>query len=203
MKEFGVRRSEIRRIRGAFTLLMILSLVALVGFIVLMRSSVFLSLGPWRASVLFGFSLVFALLSYRGADTAMFGAYVTAYFVANLSQRESTNRSTPREATWGLQPYLRRKRVKALANSAAALLYGAATIAAYVTFVCLGSCELARTFAWPRAATAVALIVVVFSLVTAVPAFLGSLAAFRTYFAVRADAGRKETHDDAHRERNP
>ena len=92
MKEIGGRMAEIRRIRGAFTLLMVLSLVALAGFIVLMRSAVYLSLGPWRAAVLFAFSLFFALLSYRGADTAMFGAYVIAYFVSNRSRRGSAKR---------------------------------------------------------------------------------------------------------------
>ena len=94
MKEIGCRMAEIRRIRGAFTLLMVFSLVALAGFTVLMRSSVVLSLGPLRAAVLFAFSLFFALLSYRGADTAMFGAYVIAGFLATLAGGYLDARST-------------------------------------------------------------------------------------------------------------
>ncbi len=117
------RSLEQRRIRYAFTLLVVVSLVALAGFALLTSSSILVNLGPWRPAVLFAFGLFFAALSYKGADTAMFGAYVMAYFVSSLAPPA---RGEPRAKVWGLRPYLRQRRGKALATSALALVYGAA-----------------------------------------------------------------------------
>ena len=177
------RNSEQRRIRYAFTLLVVVSLVALAGFALLTRSLIFANLGPWRPTVLFAFSLFFAALSYKGADTAMFGAYVMAYFVSTLSRSASPAQGEPREKIWGLQPYLRQHRGKALATSAVALVYGAASLLAYLAFLILGSYELAGIFDWQLSPAIVGLVVGVLTLVAAVPAALGSISAMRTYFA--------------------
>ena len=179
------RSSEYRRIRNAFTLFITFSVAILTLFSFLAGSNAFASLGPWRPTMLFCFALVFAGLSYKGADTAMFGAYVTAYFVSTLSRSASTAHGKPREEVWGLQPYLRQQRGKALATSAAALLCGAASLLAYVAFLILGSCELARIFDWQLAPSVVGLVVAVLTLIVAVPAALGSISAMRTYFASR------------------
>jgi len=160
----------------------VVSLVALAGFALITSSSMLASLGPWRPTVLFAFGLFFAALSYKGADTAMFGAYVMAYFISNLSRSELPSRGDPREKTWGLQPYLRQHRGKALATSAMALVYGVASLLAYVAFLVLGSYELAMIFDWQLAASIVGLAGSVLTLVVAVPAALGSISAMRTYF---------------------
>ena len=192
------RNQEQRRIRYAFTLLVVVSLVALAGFALLTSSSIVANLGPWRPAVLFAFGLFFAVLSYKGADTAMFGAYVMAYFVSSLSRSESPAQGEPREKIWGLQPYLRQRRGKALATSALALVYGAASLLAYVVFLILGSYEMARTFDWQLASSIVGLAVAVLTLVAAVPAALGSISAMRTYFAShRTSTDRKIDPGDA------
>ena len=90
--------------------------MALAGFALLTSSSILANLGPWRPTVLFAFGFLFAALSYKGADIAMFDAYVMAYFIFNLSRSELPSRGDPRERTWGLQPYLRQHRGKALAT---------------------------------------------------------------------------------------
>ena len=177
------RNLEQRRIRYAFTLLVVVSLMALAGFALLTSSSILVNLGPWRPAVLFAFGLFFAALSYKGADTAMFGAYVMAYFVSTLSRSASPAQGEPREKVWGLQPYLRQHRGKALATSALALAYGAASLLAYVVFLILGSYEMARIFDWQLASSIVGLLVAVLTLVAAVPAALGSISAMKTYFA--------------------
>jgi hypothetical protein len=177
---------------------MIFSAVILTVFSLLAGSIVFANLGSWRPSMFFGFALVFAVLSYKGADTAMFGAYVTAYFVSSRSRGVSATQEEPREKIWGLQPYLRQHRTKALASSAAALVYGAASLLAYVAFLILGSHELARIFDWQLAPSIVALAVALLTLVAAVPAALGSISAMRTYFASRpASTDRKIEPGDA------
>lgn len=192
------RNQEQRRIRYAFALLVVVSLVALAGFALLSSSSIVANLGPWRPAVLFAFGLFFAVLSYKGADTAMFGAYVMAYFVSSLSRSESPAQGEPREKIWGLQPYLRQHRGKALATSALALVYGAASLLAYVVFLILGSYEMARTFDWQLASSIVGLVVAVLTLVAAVPAVLGSISAMRTYFAShRTSTDRKIDPGDA------
>ena len=177
------RNPEQRRIRNAFTLLVVVSLVALAGFALLTSGSMLANLGPWRPTVLFAFGLFFAALSYKGADTAMFGAYVMAYFVSTLSRSASPARGEPREKIWGLQLYLRQHRGKALATSAVALVYGAASLLAYVAFLIVGSYELARIFDWQLAPSIVGLGVAVLTLVAAVPAALSSISAMKTYFA--------------------
>ena len=174
------RSPEQRRIRYAFTLLVVVSLVALAGFALLTSSSMLANLGPWRPTVLFAFGLFFAALSYKGADTAMFGAYVMAYFVSTLAPPA---RGEPREKVWGLQLYLRQHRAKALATSAVALVYGVASLLAYVAFLVLGSYELSRIFNWQLSPSIVGLVVAILTLIAAIPAGVSSISAMRTYFA--------------------
>ena len=174
------RNPEQRRIRYAFTLLVVVSLVALAGFALLTSSSMLANLGPWRPTVLFAFGLFFAALSYKGADTAMFGAYVMAYFVSTLAPPA---RGEPREKVWGLQLYLRQHRAKALATSAVALVYGVASLLAYVAFLVLGSYELSRIFNWQLSPSIVGLVVAILTLIAAIPAAVSSISAMRTYFA--------------------
>ena len=162
-----IRNHEQRRIRDALTLLAIVTLVALAGFALLTRSAVLANLGPWKATALFAFGLFFAALSYKGADTAMFGAYVMAYFVSTLSRSAPSAQGEPREKVWGLQPYLQQHRGKALATSALALVYGAASLLAYVVFLILGSYEMARIFDWQLASSIVGLLVAVLTLFVA------------------------------------
>ena len=193
-----IRNHEQRRIRDALTLLAIVTLVALAGFALLTRSAVLANLGPWKATALFAFGLFFAALSYKGADTAMFGAYVMAYFVSSLSRSVAPAQGEPRGKAWGLQPYLRQRRGKALATSAVALVYGAASLLAYLAFLILGSFELARVFDWRVAPSIVGLVVALLTLIVAVPAALGSIAAMRTYFAPPpTSAAQKIEPDDA------
>ena len=186
---------EQRRIRYAFTLFVVVSLVALAGFALLTSSSMLANLGAWRPTVLFAFGLFFAALSYKGADTAMFGAYVMVYFVSTLA---SPVRGEPREKLWGLRPYLRQHRGKVLATSAMALVYGVASLLAYVVFLILGSYELAMIFDWQLTACIVGLAVAVLTLVAAFPAALGSISAMRTYFtSPSTSASRKVDPGDA------
>jgi len=173
-----------RRIRDAFTFLVVVSLVALAGFVLLTQSTILANLGPWESTVLFAFSFFFAALSYKGADTAMFGTYVMAYFVAPLPRGASAEEVEQREKVWGLRPYLRQNRGRALAASAMALVYGVASLLAYLAFFILASFELAKIFDWQRAPSIVGLLVAVLTLVAAVPAALGSIAAMRTYFSM-------------------
>ena len=176
-----------RRIRDAFTFLVVVSSVALAGFVLLTQSTILANLGPWESTVLFAFSFFFAALSYKGADTAMFGAYVMAYFVAPLPRGASSEEIEQREKVWGLRPYLRQDRGRALAASAMALVYGVASLLAYLAFFIVGSFELAKIFDWQRAPSIVGLVVAVLTLVAAVPAALGSIAAMRTYFSISGD----------------
>ncbi|HDL86372.1 MAG TPA: hypothetical protein ENH11_08635 [Candidatus Acetothermia bacterium] len=181
-----LRNREHRRIRNAFTLLVIVSLVALVGFVLLTRRSVLANLGPWKPMVPFAFGLFFAVLSYKGADTAMFGAYVMAFFVSSIAPRKASGREEPRKKAWGLQPYLRQPRMTVLATSAVALVYGVASLLAYLAFLILGSYELSRIFDWQITASIVGLSLGVLTLIAAIPAALGSISAMRTYFASRS-----------------
>jgi len=192
----SLRNPEQRHIRYAFTLLVVVSLVALAGFALLTSSSILVNLGPWKPTVLFAFGLFFAVLSYKGADTAMFGAYVMAYFVSTLSGNASSAQREPREKVWGLQPYLRQHRGKALATSALALVYGAASLLAYVVFLILGSYEMARIFDWQLASSIVGLVVAVLTLVAAVPAALGSISAMRTYSSSHLTSTDRKTDPD-------
>lgn len=181
------RNLEQRRIRDAFTFLVVVSLVALAGFILLTRSSILQALGPWKSTILFAFSFFFAALSYKGADTAMFGTYVMAYFIAPLPRDASSEEIERRENVWGLRPYLRQNRGRALAASAMALVYGVASLLAYVAFFILGSIELAAIFDWQRAHSIVGLLVAVLTLIAPIPAALGSVAAMRTYFSMSSN----------------
>jgi len=199
LREGGTPRNpEQGRIRYAFTLLVVVSLVALAGFALLTSSSMLASLGTWRPTVLFAFGLFFAALSYKGADTAMFGAYVMAYFISSLSRSESPSEGDPRERIWGLQPYLRQHRGKALIASAVALVYGVASLLAYVVFLILGSYELAMIFDRQLSPSIVGLVVAILTLAAAVPAGLSSISAMRTYFTSPwTSASRKVDSDDA------
>ena len=116
--------SQDRCIRNAFTLFMIFSAVILTVFSLLAGSTVFANLGSWKPSVVSCLALVFAILSYKGADTAMFGACVTAYFVSLTSRTRKVQQGESRNEAWRLQRCLHRFRARALAISAVALSAG-------------------------------------------------------------------------------